>query len=288
MTLTPSKGDTHGNAQGDLQSLVRFFNEHHPLCVITGAGCSTNSGIFDYRDEEGNWKRPQPVLLDEFLKSLDARKRYWARSMLGWPRFSKARPNNAHMAIKRLADHGFVSSVITQNVDDLHEACGQQYVIPLHGSLRTVTCVSCYAHFYRDDIQKRLEESNPLFVSAAVMPDAGGEGYYSTRVDATFEVPQCNVCGGVLKPDVVFFGGNIDSNVKRVANEAIRKAQGVLVVGSSLMVYSSFRLVKLAHEYGIPVATLGFGVTRADSLASLTIRAEIGSTLEELIGHLKV
>lgn len=120
------------------------------------------------------------------------------------------------------------------------------------------------------------------------MPDAGGEGYYSIEVDNSFVVPQCKVCGGVLKPDVVFFGGNIDSTVKQVANEAIRKAQGVLVVGSSLMVYSSFRLVKLAHERGIRIATLGLGVTRGDVLATLTIRAEISSTFEELIGRLTV
>ncbi len=284
MTFTPLQG----NLCNDLPSLQRFFVEHHPLCVITGAGCSTNSGIFDYRDEDGNWKRPQPVLLDEFLRSVDARRRYWARSMLGWPVFSKARPNSAHMSLKRLEDRGYVSNVITQNVDDLHEASGQQSVIPLHGSLRTVTCVTCQERFDRDDIQRRLEVMNPKFVSAAVMPDAGGEGYYSTRIDDSFVVPQCKVCGGVLKPDVVFFGGSIHSNVKENANEAIRKAQGVLVVGSSLMVYSSFRLVKLAHECGIPIATLGFGVTRGDALASLTIRAEIASTLEELIRQLKV
>ena len=284
MTLAPSQG----TSRNDLTSLVRFFNEHHPLCVITGAGCSTNSGIFDYRDKEGKWKRPHPVLLDEFLKSTNAQRRYWARSMLGYPLFSKAMPNSAHIVIKHLEDHGFVSSVITQNVDDLHEASGQRNVIPLHGSLRTVTCVTCSARFDRDEIQCHLEKTNPQFVAAAVIPDAGGEGHYSIEIDDSFAIPQCESCGGVLKPDVVFFGDNIPPAVKRVANEAIRKAQGVFVVGSSLMVYSSFRLVKLAHTHAIPIATLGFGVTRADSLATLTIRAEISSTLEELIRHLKV
>ena len=284
MTITPSKGIS----RADLNSLVRFFHIHQPVCVITGAGCSTNSGIFDYRDVEGNWKRPQPVLLEDFLKSVDARRRYWARSMLGWPLFSRANPNSAHIAISRLEKHGFVSSVITQNVDDLHEDSGQRSVIPLHGSLRTATCVDCQTRVRRDEVQTRLEETNPQFVSAAVMADAGGEGYYSIEVDNSFVVPQCMVCGGVLKPDVVFFGGNIDSTVKQVANEAIRKAQGVLVVGSSLMVYSSFRLVKLAHERGIPIAIVGLGITRGDTLAKLTIRAEIVSTFEELIGRLKV
>ncbi len=272
----------------DLGSLVCFVREHQPLCVITGAGCSTDSGIFDYRDAEGNWKRPQPVLLDEFLKSVNARRRYWARSMLGWRLFSKAMPNIAHIALKRLEEQGFVGNVITQNVDDLHEASGQRTVIPLHGSLRTVTCVDCQRQVRREEIQQRLELTNPQFVAAAVMPDAGGEGHYSIEVDESFVVPHCEVCRGILKPDVVFFGDNISSGVKRNANEAVRRAKGVLVVGSSLMVYSSFRLVKLAHAQGIPIAILGYGVTRGDELASLTIRGEITSTFEELIKRLKV
>lgn len=263
-------------------ALVQFLREHRPLCVITGAGCSTNSGIFDYRDAEGNWKRPQPVLLDDFLNSENARRRYWARSMLGWPLFSRAVPNTAHIVLTRLEEQGFVSCVITQNVDDLHETSGQQHVIPLHGSLRTVTCVECRSRFDRDGIQERLETTNPQFVSAAVKPDAGGEGYYSIGIDESFDVPHCEKCGGVLKPDVVFFGDNINPTVKYAASEAIRHARGVLVVGTSLMVYSSFRLVKLAHAQGIPIATLGFGVTRGDALASLTIRREITSTFEEL------
>ena len=274
--------------RSDIDSLVQFHREHRPLCVITGAGCSTNSGIFDYRDAEGNWKRPQPVLLDDFLNSASARRRYWARSMLGWPLFSRASPNIAHVALRRLEEHGFVGDLITQNVDDLHEAAGQRNVIALHGSLRTVTCVACRRRVDRKDIQARVEAANPQFVSAAVMPDAGGEGYYSIDVDETFTVPHCEACGGVLKPDVVFFGDNVSLNVKRSANEAIRQSKGVLVVGSSLMVYSSFRLVKLAHARGIPIAILGYGATRGDELASLTIRGEITSTFDELIKCLKV
>ncbi|MCY4130743.1 MAG: NAD-dependent protein deacetylase [Gammaproteobacteria bacterium] len=284
MTLDHSKRVSHS----DLSSLVRFVREHRPLCVISGAGCSTNSGIFDYRDDEGNWKRPQPVLLDEFLSSVNSRRRYWARSMLGWPLFAKATPNTAHLALKRLEDLGLVGSVITQNVDDLHESSGQKNVIALHGSLRTVTCLNCQTCFSREEIQKRLEATNPLYVSTAVMPDAGGEGYYSINIDESFVVPVCDTCGGVLKPDVVFFGGNINANVKQAANDAIHKARGVLVVGSSLMVYSSFRLVKLARARGTPIAILGHGVTRGDALATLTIRCEITSTFEELLKCLKV
>ncbi len=284
MTHLPLSRD----ARTDVSSLIEFTRDHRPICVITGAGCSTASGIFDYRDVDGKWKRPPPVLLDEFLTSMNARRRYWARSMLGWRQFSAATPNVAHLALARLEKFGFVGCVITQNVDDLHESAGQQNVIPLHGSLRTATCLECETRVSRSEIQTRLEVDNSRFVSAAVMPDAGGEGLYAIDVDDSFAVPNCTKCGGILKPDVVFFGGNIESDVKHAANEAIRAASGVLVVGTSLMVYSSFRLVKLAHELNLPVASIGFGITRGDSLMSLMIRREIASTFEELIKRLQV
>ena len=159
-----------------VDALATFVRHNKPLCVITGAGCSTDSGIFDYRDESGDWKREPPVHLDEFLRSDVARRKYWARSMLGWPRFFKATPNYAHRALVQLEQAGFVDVVITQNVDDLHEKSGQKNIIPLHGSLATVTCQDCGITVERQVIQQELESLNPKFVVASVIPDAGGEG----------------------------------------------------------------------------------------------------------------
>ncbi|MYD43551.1 MAG: NAD-dependent protein deacetylase [Gammaproteobacteria bacterium] len=269
------------------QALAAFIRQENPVCVLTGAGCSTGSGIFDYRDAQGEWKRPQPVLLDDFLNSTTARRRYWARSMLGWPRFAAARPNVAHIGIAQLEQRGLVSSVITQNVDDLHESAGQVNVIALHGSLRTATCIDCATVFDRHILQTQLELNNPRFLGAAVTPDAGGESFYQIDIDETFQVPDCAQCGGVLKPDVVFFGGNLRHDVKANANSAVTNAQSLLVIGSSLMVYSSFRLVKLAHQLGKPIAILGLGVTRGDSLAEHVLRAEVATTFEELMSYLQ-
>lgn len=270
------------SSASSLATLADFLRDRLPVCVLTGAGCSTASGIFDYRDTAGAWKRPQPVLLDDFLNSAQARRRYWARSMLGWPRFAAAKPNDAHTAIAALERAGIVSAVVTQNVDDLHEEAGSVNVVALHGSLSTVTCLACQQTLPRADIQERLEATNPRFVRAAVTPDAGGEGHYAIEVDATFEVPNCEHCEGVLKPDVVFFGGNVAPDVKEAANMAVSAARGLLVAGSSLMVYSSFRLVKLARERGMPIAIVGFGKTRGDSLASLRLEREVTATFAEI------
>ena len=274
--------------RSDLDAFVRFVRRNRPLCVITGAGCSTNSGIFDYRDQNGNWKRPPPVLLDEFRTSIAARRRYWARSMLAWRQFSNATPNSAHRALVHLTKCGYVTSVITQNVDDLHEKAGQPAVVPLHGSLRTATCLSCGNHEDRDRIQARLEIANPRYVSSAVMSDAGGEGHYTVVVDETFTIPECLACGGILKPDVVFFGGNVDPVTKVAAENAVRAGCGLLVVGSSLMVYSSLRLVKLAKSEAVPIAIVGLGATRGDDMATLKIRGDISTLFDQLIDDLNV
>lgn len=281
MTQLPSQ-DSSFARDSTIDDLVTFVVENQPLCVITGAGCSTESGIFDYRGTDGQWKRPPPVHLDEFLRSKAARQRYWARSMLGWPRFYAARPNVAHKSLAHLEARGFIQTVVTQNVDDLHEKAGHKVVIPLHGTLATVTCLACGQRVFRQSIQEWLATENTRFVQAAVPADAGGEATYSVEIDESFNVPSCSSCGGVLKPDVVFFGDNVASKVKAAAQHAVEIASGLLVIGSSLMVYSSFRLVKEAVRRSQPVAILGRGVTRGDEHANLRIHAEIGQTIDLL------
>ena len=277
MTRLPDSETTHN--LGNIDDLVSFVEMQKPLCVITGAGCSTDSGIFDYRGEDGAWKRPPPVQLDEFLRTETARRKYWARSMLGWPRFHQARPNVAHRSLVRLETAGLIQSLVTQNVDDLHEIAGQRQVVRLHGSLATASCLSCSRKIARQEIQGWLESANQKFLRSAVPVDAGGESVYAIDIDDSFQVPMCPICGGTLKPDVVFFGGSIPTDVKDAARDAVLRANGLLSIGSSLMVYSSFRLVKEATSRRKRVAVLGRGLTRADELASLRVRADIGHAI---------
>ena len=262
--------------------LRTFIEAHSPLCVLTGAGCSTPSGIFDYRDEVGNWKRTPPVLLQEFKSAERARQMYWSRSMMGWPRFHRARPNVVHKQLRRLEQDGLVQDLITQNVDNLHEQAGQYNLIQLHGSLSWVSCLDCRLTVDRQTIQMELERLNPEVPLSQVQADAGGEAIPEREVIHSFQVPTCKQCGGVLKPDVVFFGGSLDPAIKQAATNAIERANGLLVLGSSLMVYSSFRLVKLAHRCGIPIASITRGGTRADHLLTLRINSELTETFRQL------
>ena len=283
--LVPTKGRS-ATVATSINTLVQFVRAHKPLCVITGAGCSTASGIFDYRDAVGHWKRPPPVMLDDFLTSAVARRRYWSRSMLGWRRFHNAKPNSAHQALVTFEQKGFVSTVIRQNVDDLHQSAGQKNIVSLHGSLKTVSCTDCGITISRQQIQTWLETSNPRFVRAAVSPDAGGEGYYDIDINDSFDVPICDACAGVLKSTFVFLGGNIPRSVKQAANAAVLASKGILVVGTSLKAYSSFRFIKEAHAHAIPIVTVGHGTTRGDALTVLKVRGDIGALFKELIASM--
>ena len=248
------------------------------LVVITGAGCSTDSGIPDYRDHAGHWKRKPPVQQQEFLGSHAVRQRYWARSLLGWRHFSKAAPNSAHRALARLEAAGRVAHLITQNVDGLHQQAGSRAVTDLHGRLDEVQCLGCGARLPRSEMQRQLEARNPawLCLDARHAPDGDAD----LAADFTrFEVPACAHCGGVLKPAVVFFGDSIPAERGRAAAAQVEQADAVLVVGSSLMVWSGYRLVRSAAERAVPVAALNLGVTRADALLDLKLTAACGETL---------
>jgi len=254
-----------------LIGLQDFVDRYRRLFVLTGAGCSTNSGIPDYRDAEGNWKRAQPVTYQAFMRDLATRRRYWARSMVGWRRFGRARPNDAHRALARLEEMDRSELLLTQNVDGLHQAAGSTRVIDLHGKLDLIRCMECERRTPRAEFQWELERLNPTWVGidAAGAPD--GDADVESAAFSSFVVPACRMCGGLVKPDVVFFGENVPRARVDAATEHLARADAVLIVGSSLMVYSGFRFVQAAARAGKAIAAINLGRTRADALLSFKV-----------------
>ena len=236
--------------------------------MLTGAGCSTDSGIPDYRDAEGDWKRRAPIMFQAFVGSDFARKRYWARSLAGFRRIRVARPNEAHHALASLERLGRVAQLVTQNVDGLHQAAGSENVIDLHGRIDTVRCLSCERRSSREELQLELERRNPNFASLEAVEAPDGDADLEDVAFETFDVPACDGCGGLLKPDVVFFGENVPAERVQRAMAAIEHSDAMLVVGSSLMVYSGYRFVTAAAEAGKPIAAINLGRTRGDDLLS--------------------
>ena len=276
------------NREPDSQhvDLREFARTSRRLVALTGAGCSTESGIPDYRDERGEWKRSPPIQLREFLADGRARQRYWARSLVGWPVVAAAQPNAAHRALARLESQGLVAQVITQNVDGLHQRAGSRAVIDLHGRLDEVVCLECGAVLTRAALQTELENLNPQLATqpATLAPDGDADLH---DVDyGRFRVPECGDCGGMLKPRVVFFGESVPRPRVDEAVERLKQADALLVVGSSLMVWSGFRFARLARELGLPIAIVNLGRTRADDLASLHVRAPCGEALAGLAAAL--
>ncbi|MBP7598956.1 MAG: NAD-dependent protein deacetylase [Pseudoxanthomonas sp.] len=264
--------------------LEDFIAAHRRLFVLTGAGCSTGSGIPDYRDEQGAWKRTPPVTYQAFVGDGITRRRYWARSLVGWPRIAQAQPNAAHRALAALEAQGRCSQLLTQNVDGLHQAAGSRAVIDLHGRLDAVVCLGCGASSSRADVQRRLAEANPAWAGLAAGAAPDGDADLEDRDFATFQVPACDACGGMLKPDVVFFGENVPRTRVDAAMARLAQADGMLVVGSSLMVYSGLRFVHAAVRAQIPVAAVNLGRTRADDLLRFRMAAPCGDALRFLLG----
>ncbi|WP_349256153.1 NAD-dependent protein deacetylase [Banduia mediterranea] len=253
----------------ELAALQSFVLDHPRLFVLTGAGCSTASGIPDYRDAGGAWKRKPPVTIQAFRDSALTRARYWARSFVGWPYFGHVQANTAHHALTALQTQGRIARLLTQNVDRLHQKAGSREVIDLHGRLDEVICLSCGLREAREAYQQTLIERNPdwLGLSADYAPD--GDADLDELDFSTFGVPDCPRCGGLIKPDVVFFGENVPKSRVDEAMSALVAADALLVVGSSLMVYSGYRFAVAAARHGLPIAAINLGVTRADSLLSL-------------------
>jgi NAD-dependent SIR2 family protein deacetylase len=261
--------------------LQEFIRANPRLAVITGAGVSTRSGIPDYRDERGEWKRARPVEFRPFMSDIKVRQRYWARSSVGWPMIARAQPNGAHRALARLESAGLLRLLITQNVDGLHAAAGSRNVIDLHGRLDAVRCMSCAQTQQRAEFQRRLLADNPAWaeVEGRVAPDGD---FDMDRDFSSFVVPDCPGCGGILKPDVVFFGENVPRERVDRAFTGVTEADALLIVGSSLMVYSGFRFAEAAAAAGKPIAAVNLGRTRADHLLTLKISAACEEVLEDL------
>ena len=266
-----------------IEELHQFIRRHPRLLVLSGAGISTGSGIPDYRDEKGAWKLRQPMTYAEFTGSHYARQRYWARSALGWPRFDRAQPNEAHQALAELESMGFVETLITQNVDRLHHQAGHNNVIDLHGLLHEVVCLDCGAIIPRQQVQQALIKANPSLTDLSVRHAPDGDAQLVHFDFASMVIPQCAECGGVLKPNVVFFGENVPRERVERSLQSLQRAHALLVIGSSLQVFSGFRFVRSAVELGKPVASINLGQTRADDLLQLQVRKPCGPVLTGLV-----
>jgi len=260
-----------------------FIGRHSRLFVLTGAGCSTDSGIPDYRDAAGEWKRAQPVQFRSFMDDVLTRKRYWARSLVGWRRFGRAQPNDAHRALAALERQGRVGLLVTQNVDRLHQAAGSTAVVDLHGRLDTVRCMGCERRLPREELQQELLERNPDWADLDARDAPDGDADLHALDFSGFQVPACDQCGGVLKPDVVFYGESVPRECVSIAMQALAAADAMLVVGSSLMVFSGYRFAREAAAAGKPIATVNLGRTRADDLVSLQVRQSCTTALAFLL-----
>jgi NAD-dependent SIR2 family protein deacetylase len=270
-------------ASDEALALDRWIAGHQRIFVLTGAGCSTASGIPDYRDEQGAWKRRPPVMIQAFRAEDATYRRYWARAYAGWPRFAAAEPGAAHHALAAWARSGRITRLVTQNVDGLHQRAGSQDVIDLHGRLDLVICLGCGVRRARDEVQAAMSADNPDWTADAVVAPDGDAEIAAAAVEP-FHAPRCDRCGGLLKPDVVFFGENVPRARYEAARDALAGASALLVAGSSLMVYSGFRFVRQARDAGLPIAIVNRGRTRGDEFADLKVEGDVGALLTDVGG----
>ena len=269
-------------SEDDLRALLELLRERRVL-VLTGAGCSTASGIPDYRGPGTRRRATAPVQYRDFQRDPKARQRYWARAVIGWPRFLEARPNAAHRALATLEQMGLVRGIITQNVDRLHQAAGNRKVIELHGALAEVVCLECGRLESRCELQQRLLALNPTWrtVSAPLAPD--GDAELTDEAVCDFRVATCLSCNGILKPHVVFFGENVPRARVDGCWRWMDECDVLLVVGSSLTVFSGYRFVHGAAKRGLPVVIVNVGPSRGDPLASVRIDGDVVEVLPRLV-----
>jgi len=271
----------------DIEKLSEFLEPVERLLVITGAGISTESGIPDYRSEgvglyATSVKRP--IQHKVFMDSKQARQSYWARNFVGWPRWSSFQPNIAHRTLARWEESGKLSCLVTQNVDQLHYKAGSRKVVELHGTNSTVTCMNCSFTQPRLQLQRVLEELNPSMVAKTDIIRPDGDVELTAEEVSQFKVPDCPKCGtGILKPNVVFFGDNVPTDRVAAVRREVARSDAMLVVGSSLFVYSGYRFVTQAKDLGIPIAVINIGQTRADKIVDLKLEAKAGDVLPRVL-----
>ncbi len=275
---------SHHRRVDDLEPLATLFARKR-ITVLTGAGCSTESGIPDYRGPGTTARAKNPIQWRDYAEKTETRNRYWARAMVGWDRFSGAVPNDAHRALARLERAGIVTGLITQNVDRLHQAAGSELVVELHGALAETRCTACGGREPRSEVQIRLREANPGFAGrdAELLPD--GDTLLADGL-ADFRSPACLACGGVIRPDVVFFGENVARPIVDRAFALLEASDALLVVGTSLTVFSGFRFVRRAAERAIPIGIINLGPCRGEELATLRVDARAGVALPALATRL--
>jgi NAD-dependent SIR2 family protein deacetylase len=281
---------TEARTTGSFGTLVDVVTAGRVL-ILSGAGLSTESGIPDYRGPTGLARRAQPMTYQVFTGSAAARRRYWARSYLGWRHIARAAPNDGHRAVAELCRRGLLTGIITQNVDGLHQAAGAFGVTELHGSLHRVVCLSCGQRSARTELERRLEAANPgwdarLATSVSVSPRPDGDVVLDDEATESFQVVDCSACQGVLKPDVVFFGENVPRPRAEACYAMVERSRALVVLGSSLTVMSGFRYVRHAAGLQRPVVIVNQGATRGDAYASATVDAPLGRTLTGLVSAL--
>jgi NAD-dependent SIR2 family protein deacetylase len=276
---------TQARATGSFGTLVDLVTSGRVL-VLSGAGLSTESGIPDYRGPTGLARRAQPMTYQVFTGSAAARRRYWARSYLGWRHIARAAPNDGHRAVAELSRRGLLTGIITQNVDGLHQAAGAFGVTELHGSLHRVLCLSCGQRTARTELDRRLEAANPGWDARLATVNPDGDAVLDDEATESFQVVDCSACHGVLKPDVVFFGENVPRLRAEACYAMVEQSRALVVLGSSLTVMSGFRYVRHAARLQRPVVIVNQGATRGDGYATATLDAPLGRTLTELVSAL--
>lgn len=267
----------------DVTQLAEWVRQHPRLLVLTGAGCSSASGIPTYRDRNGAWLRRDPIMYQDFIGSAITRRRYWARSFLGWPVMQRAEPNGAHRALAALAERGNIGQLITQNVDGLHQRAGHAGCINLHGTLDEVKCLGCDHRLPRDVLQQQLKAANDAWQAAVIGINPDGDAELDEQAYPGFNVVNCEHCGGPLKPDVVFFGESVPLKRMQQVNQALGQCEAVLTVGTSLVVWSGYRIVRDAAAKGLPAVAVNNGRTRADGLLRFKLTGDCDEVLPRLL-----